>query len=678
VRRSIARSFRSGPDLLAFVNDVCSSMDLVEDRPDRFRFGPRDRFPIGGVGPGDNAPTTRAMDGVRLGLVVTDDVRESAEAVADEIGRILAGGTVRDRITGIARDARPGDIAILFRSRESHRAFAGALDARGIPSYVYKGLGFFDADEVKDVVAALHYLADPTSDLRAAAFLRSRFVRLSDPALQALAGRVAVALSAPEPPHEIAELTTEDRDVLTQARESVREWIRLADRVPPGTLLDRVLADTAYAWELRGVRLAQARENLKKMRAIVRRIQNRGYATLGRIADHLAKLSAGDESNAIVDAIDAVNLMTVHAAKGLEFPVVFVVNLTKGTGGRWPPIRVVTTGASAGKRPASVSVSVGDFISDADEDLKARDREETKRLLYVALTRARERLYLSVVLSNGRVQPGRGSLAEVLPQSMSEAMAAARSVVEEQETTWMAPGGRAHRFRVLPLSQVADRVPQRVGGVIEGVAPAASVDLFGPIADRRPLERVTVTEHVASRLTAAPVAPPVAAPSEIQRPADLAPGNDEDEQLIGTVVHRLFQACGGGLPADDITLGSRASAAVRREERARIGDETAFVARVVRASRALAARPELAILQGSDLLWEVPFSLRMDETTIVRGAIDCMARRPNGAIVIVEIKTGRPRPEHDVQLALYAQAAQALFPGHPIEPLLIYANGENP
>ena len=134
--------------------------------------------------------------GACLGAVLADTPEACAEITAHEIARLIeAGTTIRDRDTGVRRPVRAGDIAILFRTRESHREFEDALERRGIRAYVYKGLGFFDADEIKDVLALLWYLADPLSDLRAAAFMRSRFARISDEALRRLAPRLADALA---------------------------------------------------------------------------------------------------------------------------------------------------------------------------------------------------------------------------------------------------------------------------------------------------------------------------------------------------------------------------------------------------------------------------------------------------------------------------------------------------
>ena len=175
------------------------------------------------------------------------------------------------------------------------------------------------------------------------------------------------------------------------------------------------MRESAYAYEIRGTRSRQARENLKKLRAMIRRAENRGYQTLARIADHLERLAVGDESNAPIDASDAVSLMTVHAAKGLEFPIVFVVNMGRGAGGVRPPIRV---SAGADSATSDASVSIADYQSEADEETSAREREETKRLLYVALTRARDRLYLSASVEDGVCRTGRGSLGEVLPASV--------------------------------------------------------------------------------------------------------------------------------------------------------------------------------------------------------------------------------------------------------------------
>jgi ATP-dependent exoDNAse (exonuclease V) beta subunit len=414
-RQAITVSFRSAPGILAFVNDVFAAIvgnEATGTRRDAFRYGEEDRFPITdevslNVDPAyeDEAPVS---------FIAAEGVTATAALVADEIVRLLSGTTVRDRSTGVRREARPADIGILFRSRDSHRDFETALETRSVSTYVYKGLGFFDADEIQDAVALLRYLADPRSDLRAAALLRSRIVRLSDRAIaQIAADPAATILSAGELPA----LADEDRRVLDRLRTAVARWLPLVDRLTPSELLDAVLYETAYAYELRGSRRRQARENLKKLRGLVRRAENRGYATLARIADHLERLAVGDESNAAIDAIDAVSLMTVHAAKGLEFPIVFLVNMGRGTGGVRAPIRVVDDPTG------DASVAIADYQSEADEDAQAREREESKRLLYVALTRARDRLYLSAALKDGVCRFGRGSLGEVLPASVKSRFA---------------------------------------------------------------------------------------------------------------------------------------------------------------------------------------------------------------------------------------------------------------
>ena len=652
VRRSISRSFRSVPALLSFVNDVCADIDKLPARTDAFVYGEDDTFPVGGSAD----PPAREESSPALGLVTGPDVETCAAITAAEIAALVrVGVTVRDRDTGVPRPIRPGDVAILFRTRESHREFEDALAVAGLPSYVYKGLGFFDADEIKDLLALLWYLAEPASDLRAAAFLRSRFVRLSDEALRRLAPGLAAAVRGPgldvrrpgssDRGDTDPELHPADAARLAAARASSARWRERADRMPPAELVDLVLHECAYGIELRGPRFQQARENLKKFRALLRRIQNRGYATLGRIAAHLDRLAVGDESNASLDATNAVNLMTVHAAKGLEFPVVFVVNLARGTGNRRDYIRIGTEQSSG-----TASVAVGDFVSEYDDDAQPREREETKRLLYVALTRARDRLYLSSVLKEGRIVPGRGSLAEVLPPTL---LACFTSAAAGAPVEWQAASGQTHAFRACTL---AEERP--------ALFTAAPAPVTGPDQDD---------------LDVIEAAPSVRRATDVHAVADAgAPAVDtvgaESERVLGTVVHRLLQALGTASDASPDDVSAVAGRLLRPDEAAGLSDRDAFAAAAAAVYLRLCNHPDVRTLYSAfDILHEVPFALR-HEGVVVRGSIDCLVRQGPNAVTVLEFKTGRPRTEHSAQVAVYTLVAERLFPGARVDSKLIYTD----
>jgi ATP-dependent exoDNAse (exonuclease V) beta subunit len=408
-----------------------------------------------------------------------------------------------------------------------------------------------------------------------------------------------------------------------------------------------VISESAYAVESRGARMRQARENLKKLRSLVRRIQNNGYATLDRIVRHLDRLAVGDESNAAIDALDAVNLMTVHAAKGLEFPVVFVVNLTRGTGGYRSPIRVTSLADE------EVSVSVGDYRSASDDDEAAVEREETKRLLYVALTRARDRLYVGATLKDGRLQAARGSLGEVLPASLLACFAAATT----DAVSWTSSSGSTHAFRMV-------REAAASAVVRASVADAEGKDLP---SEQAPVDFASLGRPEVRR------APAVDASMRV---ADETPGAS---RLLGTLVHRLVHRFGFGA-ADDARLTEYARQLIPPEEAAVVVD-VGYVASAAADYyvRLCSRRDVRALYDGGQPLFEVPFS-SIRGGRGARGVIDCLVGRPSPGnpskvehVTVVELKTGTPRPEHREQVAEYLAAARAVFPGASTETALIYS-----
>jgi ATP-dependent helicase/nuclease subunit A len=309
-----------------------------------------------------------------------------------------------------------------------------------------------------------------------------------------------------------------------------------------------------------------------------------------------------------------------------------VVNLARGTGARRQPIRVAVDPSGE-----SASVAVGDFQSEADEDERAREREETKRLLYVAMTRARDRLYLGSALKEGRMQPGRGSLAEVLPSSLLDLFPGA--VAGSGTLSWRASSGTTHAFAV-PMNPD----PPVPAGHTASTASPLDVDIT-PLVDQGSARRGTA-----------------------------APGRSfsNSARLVGTLTHRLLErfGFGGGVAVDaDLARGL-----LRPDEL----DEGDTIDIALSAYRALCERPDLkALYEGGDRLHEVPFTMFVDGS-FVRGSIDCLVRTAADSLTLLEFKTGRARDDHRAQLDVYRRAAERLFPGCRIDARLVYAEAAVP
>jgi len=643
VRLAINTSFRAVPELLAFVNALSGAMHGDPELEDRWRYEAHDEFPAPSVAAGakrDGAPV--------LGLIAEESMEQSAAAVAEEVARLLDSGVVRDRI-GAPRPVQPDDIAVLFRARPGYQLFEDAIEARGIRTYVYKGLGFFDAPEVQDLQAIVRYLAQPDSHLRAAAFLRSRVIRVSDETLSRL-GDIAGSLLSPAFDAAALALLPLDAALLDRAREAVRRWLPMADRIPPSELVDVILRDSAYLHELGGRRLDQARENVKKLRALIRRVENRGYATLGRLAAYFDTLRAGDDSNAVVEAAGAVNLMTIHAAKGLEFPVVFLVNVqTPGRGGT-SNVSVIEHGPSG-----EPDVSFGS--SPATKLELRRETEELRRLMYVAVTRARDRLYFAADLKEGKLRRAGRSLASLMPESLVNLFGQATVSDQGAEVDWVsdrgsftfrvcrAPNGPLNRPALAPQPTAVD-VPAVEELAMRGLHVAAVTDAIEPLVDS--------------------VLVPAA-----RRP-ELTPF---DERLLGTVVHRLLQRRIDPSLADD-TLEEIVMSMLSSEERLDVPDRGGLAQAAIRLFRGLREQPELSALLGSGTcLYEVPFSYIPPDSTesCLRGVVDCLVVDGTGAATVVEFKTGQPRPEHQGQAELYARAIGAILGFSGVKSRVFYA-----
>ncbi|MFN3395971.1 MAG: UvrD-helicase domain-containing protein [Thermodesulfovibrionales bacterium] len=388
----VEENYRSLPSIVNFVNSLFKIImppDLIE-RPGMVKYSP---FRAERNGDGD----------VQLCIIestgnIRDDRKREALYVADKIIESIHGAEIYEGKE--KRKARYGDMAVLLRSRTHLSTFEDALRQHDIPFVAVKGIGFYQTPEVAILRDILFFLIDNKDDYSLFNILRSP--------LFGLGYEEILDIILKEPLREmdgflfsLLKLASEDKS--TMGVEKLRaiisrldRWLEIGKKVPYSILLEEILNETE-GWKYFSE--PQRHRNIKKFLRLLETFESSSMTGL-EIREKLIRASNNsDEPKANVNSedLDAVRIMTIHAAKGLQFPIVFLPCLDEE------------------ERMSNriVLEESGDKLIVAFEDdselrkenpifmrEKEKSQEEEKRLFYVAVTRAMDHLHMSGIIKD--------------------------------------------------------------------------------------------------------------------------------------------------------------------------------------------------------------------------------------------------------------------------------------
>jgi ATP-dependent helicase/nuclease subunit A len=303
------------------------------------------------------------------------------------------------------RPARLGDIVLLFRAMTNVELYEAALRNYGLDYYLVGGRAFFAQQEIYDLLNLLRALENPQDAVSLVGTLRSPFCCLSDEALFVLSRHRNGTWAGLHDADTCRRLPADQRPRAERARRFLDRWHGLKDRLPIARLLGEVFADSGYdastQFEFLGDRKLA---NLWKLLDMARDFDRSGLFGLAEFIERLGDLvrtqPREEQAATQPENADVVRLMTIHQAKGLEFPVVFVPDLAASGGGAHHPVAVWHPRLGCVPRPpAEDPPPFSDFAWKVWEASEAVDDwREDLRTLYVACTRAQDYLVLSAAL----------------------------------------------------------------------------------------------------------------------------------------------------------------------------------------------------------------------------------------------------------------------------------------
>jgi ATP-dependent helicase/nuclease subunit A len=569
-----------------------------------------------------------------------------ARALAERVAELVAAGTA------------PGEIVVLIRATTDMRAYERALEQRGLPTYVIGGRGYWLHPQVLDMVAYLQALANPLDEQALYTVLTSPLVGASLDAAVVLADEARERGRDPwsvlQAPYDALDtLPDADRRALERFAEWFADQRDRAARRGLEELIDAPLALTGYDLEMLAMPGGRRRlANVRKLMRLAREYEREHGPDLRGFLELMAQRAAGRgagarESEAPVEGegLDAIRLMTIHRAKGLEFDTVCVADLGRSVRPPYDLVRVAgdgRIGLRLARSGQAGRVSAWDYDTIGAQEREAEELEE-RRLFYVAMTRARERLILSgATRFEGWAEQrwtGGGPVGWIAPAFVPEL--AARLAEGGGE---IALGGARVRL-ALSVPEPASpgpAAPPRPLPPEPGPTPPeppARPMAPEPALSAPPVATLSYTSlgayarcgyrFYAERVLGLPAAPVPAAPG----PALLARRAADR----GVLLHALLEHVDFRRPAapSPKAIALAAAGAGLRAPTAEEADEFAALVSAFAASE-LCAR----LGRATDARREEWFAFELDGV-LINGAIDVLARERDGATLIVDYKSDR-------------------------------------
>ena len=348
--------------------------------------------------------TTDHPGDVELLIGSTEQAADEYKLVASRIRHLVGTGETIWTDEGDGEKPRPiryGDIAILIRTRTRLPEIESALFNAEIPYKITGGLGFYQRQEIYDIGNYLQFLADPANDVALAGILRAPFFGVSDVELYEVT-QPSSTTSFWQKVQDYVDWTDQpSASPIDSAVGILRSHLEICHRIPPSELIRKIVNDTGMVGVLAvGQNGEQRWANYEKLLGIARGFERLGFTDLFDFLEQLDLLIEEEEGEGQATTqltAEAVEIMTIHAAKGLEFPVVILPNLDRGFRSDQEPF--IDDLLGIGFRPADPEKNYKQSDPGATQLMRERAKNKTEaeeqRLFYVATTRARDRLILS-------------------------------------------------------------------------------------------------------------------------------------------------------------------------------------------------------------------------------------------------------------------------------------------